>query len=218
MSGNKNNNNLERLEEGEAEEVKEKSFNVEFNIEENFPLSSENQIPGYLRHTLSSLTTSACSSESERIMKSFRGGSFYSIKQLPSRLVPGGINESRRVNIAKSLSNKPTNTYRAHIVPTYFTPITYSRTEYNKVAENEREEAQFQRLTTLSFSRKPFTYSSSKVRLKNEDIFGNEEYKYPILGPGKGIMELSSFVRQDFTDAEKMIHGPFFVLGKNLYN
>lgn len=82
------------------------------------------------------------------------------------------------------------------------------------MAENEREEAQFQRLTTLSFSRKPFTYSSSKVRLKNEDIFGNEEYKYPILGPGKGVSELSSFVRQDFTNADKMIHGPFFVLGK----
>lgn len=216
MSSYHNNyNNLSCLEE-ENEDTKEKINTEEFNIieEDNIPSPNENQIPGYLRHTLSSLTTSACSTESERIQKSFRSGSFYSIKQLPSRLVPGGINESRRVNIAKSLSNKPTNIYRAHIVPNYFTPITYSRTEYNKVAENEREEAQFQRLTTLSFSRKPFTYSSSKVRLKNEDIFGNEEYKYPILGPGKGIMELSSFVRQDFTNAEKMIHGPFFVLGK----
>jgi hypothetical protein len=34
------------------------------------------------------------------------------------------------------------------------------------------------------------------------------------LGPGKGVSELSTFVRQDFTNAEKMIHGPFFVLGK----
>jgi hypothetical protein len=171
-------------------------------------------VPGYLRQTVSSISTSNCASESERIAKSFRSGTFHSIKKLPSRLVPGGVEESRRVNIAQSLSNKPVTTYKAHTVPVYFTPITYSRTEYNKLAENEREEAQFQRLTTLSFSRKPFTYSSSKVRLKNEDIFGNEEYKYPILGPGKGVSELSSFVRQDFTNAEKMIHGPFFVLGK----
>jgi hypothetical protein len=175
---------------------------------------AQSQIPGYLRQTVSSMTTSSCSSESERIAKSFRSGSFYSIKKLPTRLLPGVVDESRKVNIAESLSNKPFAPYKASVVPVYFTPITYSRTEYNKLAENEREEAQFQRLTTLSFSRKPFTYSSSKVRLKNEDIFGNEEYKYPILGPGKGISELSSFVRQDFTNAEKMIHGPFFVLGK----
>lgn len=177
-------------------------------------MNTTSDVPGYLRQTVSSMSTSSCSSESERITKSFRSGSFYSIKKLPSRLIPGGVDESRKVNIAKSLSEKPVCTYKAHTVPVYFTPITYSRTEYNKLAENEREEAQFQRLTTLSFSRKPFTYSSSKVRLKNEDIFGNEEYKYPILGPGKGISELSSFVRQDFTNAEKMIHGPFFVLGK----
>jgi hypothetical protein len=176
--------------------------------------SVSNHAPGYLRQTVSSITTSSCSSESERIAKSFRGGSFYSIKKLPARLLPGVIDESRKLNIAESLSNKPLATYKARTVPVYFTPITYSRTEYNKLAENEREEAQFQRLTTLSFSRKPFTYSSSKVRLKNEDIFGNEEYKYPILGPGKGVSELSTFVRQDFTNAEKMIHGPFFVLGK----
>jgi hypothetical protein len=199
-----------------AEENDDRSLgnDVHFSNAQGGTCDSSPSVPGYLRQTVSSISTSNCASESDRIAKSFRSGSFYSIKKLPSRLVPGGVEESRRVNIAQSLSNKPVATYKAHTVPVYFTPITYSRTEYNKLAENEREEAQFQRLTTLSFSRKPFTYSSSKVRLKNEDIFGNEEYKYPILGPGKGVSELSSFVRQDFTNADKMIHGPFFVLGK----
>eukprot|EP00602_Paraphysomonas_sp_CaronLab_P003943 CAMPEP_0185018454 /NCGR_PEP_ID=MMETSP1103-20130426/1171_1 /TAXON_ID=36769 /ORGANISM="Paraphysomonas bandaiensis, Strain Caron Lab Isolate" /LENGTH=293 /DNA_ID=CAMNT_0027548267 /DNA_START=393 /DNA_END=1274 /DNA_ORIENTATION=+ len=109
---------------------------------------------------------------------------------------------------------KPQYTYKANTINHYFTPLSYARTEYNKIAENEREEAQFQRLTTLSFSRKPFTYASSRVRLKNEDIFGNEEYKYPVLGPGHGKVDLSNYVRKDFTDAGKMIHGPFFVVGR----
>ena len=151
--------------------------------------------------------------EAERITRSFRSGNFYSIKKLPTKFAPGGVEDSRKKHIAKTLSNKPSSTYKARITDSYFTPFTYSRTEYNKVKENEREEAQYQRLTTLSFSRKPFTYASSKIRLKNEDLFGDEEYKFPVLGPGKGKLELSHYTRQDFTDASKMIHGPFAVVG-----
>jgi hypothetical protein len=176
------------------------------------PIATQS-LPRYLNATVASMSMNSANSESDHIAKSFKGGSHYSIKKLPNQFIPGGILESRKVSIANSLAAKPDRIYKPSVTTKYFTPITYSRTEYNKVAENEREEAQFQRLTTLSFSRKPFTYASSRVRLKNEDIFGNEEYKYPILGPGHGIMELGQFVRQDFTDRAKMIYGPFFVLG-----
>lgn len=170
-------------------------------------------VPRYLSQTLSSSSVNSAAAETERITRSFRSGNFYSIKKLPTKFTPGGVEETRKKIIAKTLSEKPLNTYKAKVTASYFTPFTYCRTEYNKLKENEREEAQFQRLTTLSFSRKPFTYATSKVRLKNEDLFGDEEYKFPVLGPGRGKMELSHFIRQDFADSSKMIHGPFSVVG-----
>jgi hypothetical protein len=191
----------------------ELEYGVDAENTASFSAPVSDSVPRYLSHTLSSSSVNSAAAETERITRSFRSGNFYSIKKLPTKFAPGGVEDARKKNIAKTLSDKPISTYKAKVTASYFTPFTYCRTEYNKLKENEREEAQYQRLTTLSFSRKPFTYASSKVRLKNEDLFGDEEYKFPVLGPGRGKMELSHFIREDFADSSKMIHGPFSVVG-----
>jgi hypothetical protein len=143
---------------------------------------SEKPIPRYLQPTLSLQTQSSAHSEIERVANSFRTGTFYSVKRLPSNIRPGAVAASKLVNIAESKTSFRDTPYRACVTEKYFTPLQYSRTEYNKIAEIERDEHQHQRITEQSFSRKPFAYASSQVRLKNEEIFGGIDYTFPILG------------------------------------
>lgn len=169
-------------------------------------------VPRYLNHTFcSKCSGSSQHAEIERVANSFRSCNFLSLNALPTTIKPGGIEESRRKRISSGRSSKPEHIHRMRVNKDYFTPITYSRDEYMKVAADEKMERHYKQLTSLSFSRKPFTYATSRIRLKNEDIFGDEKYKFPVLGPGAGVTELETVVRTDFTDATKMLHGAFFV-------
>lgn len=146
----------------------------------------ETETPRYLSHTYSSKSSgSSQQAEVERLVNSFNSSNFLSLHKLPSSFRPGAIEESKRKNISSGRSSKPENVYRAErksIQSGYFTPVTYSRDEYMKATTNDKTERQYKELTSLSFSRKPFTYATSRIRLKNEDIFGDEKYKFPVLG------------------------------------
>jgi len=202
--------------------------------------------PRYLAHTFSSKSCgSSQHAEAERVAHSFRTSNFQSLQALPAKLRPGGVEESRRKTISSGRSSKPEYVKRPGAAPSsttssgLFAPVTYSRDEYNKTQKDEETRRQCKQLLALSFSRKPFTCASSRARLKNEDIFGDEKYRFPVLGewsaiyllqrppaylpschslthsltagPGSRVTELETVVRTDFTDASKMLHGPFFV-------
>ena len=147
--------------------------------------------PRYLRHTFSSKSSgSSQHAEIERVANSFRSSNFLSLHALPASLRPGGIEESRRTRISSGRSSKPEHIHRVKTNKEYFSPITYSRDEYMKVAADDKMEQQHKQLTSLSFSRKPFTYATSRIRLKNEDIFGDEKYKFPVLGVSLSMHKL----------------------------
>lgn len=175
--------------------------------------------PRYLAHTFSSKSCgSSQQAEAERVAHSFRTSNFQSLQALPTKLRPGGVEDSRRKTISSGRSSKPESVKRAGAAHSsssgLFAPVTYSRDEYNKTQKDEETRRQCKQLLALSFSRKPFTCASSRARLKNEDIFGDEKYRFPVLGPGSRVTELETVVRTDFTDASKMLHGPFFVPAK----
>lgn len=143
----------------------------------------------YLSATFSSRSSgSSQHGEAQRIVSSFGGASFHSLHKLPAQLRPGGVEESRRRNISSGRSAKPEQVQRHQGSSSssggggLFAALSYSRDEYKKTQRDAEAERQFKELTELSFSRKPFTYATSRVRLKNEDIFGNEAYTFPVLG------------------------------------
>ena len=147
--------------------------------------------PRYLAHTFSTKSCGASQhAEAERVAQSFRSCNFHSLQALPARLRPGGVEESRRQSINSGRSSKPENVQRpgstvfsgSKSSGGLFAPLTYSRDEYNKVQKDAETRRQCQQMTALSFSRKPFTCASSRARLKNEDIFGDEKYRFPVLG------------------------------------
>ena len=151
------------------------------------------------------------------MVNSFRGSNFLSLHKLPATIKPGAIEESKRKSISSGRSSKPESVYRSQsksVQSGYFTPVTYSRDEYMKVNKNDKTERQYKELTSLSFSRKPFTYATSRIRLKNEDIFGDEKYKFPVLGKSIPRIFFSSLSLLLFYSDVVLLHPLLFVHGR----
>lgn len=113
----------------------------------------EESIPRYQKGTMASQVSSSSHAEVERIANSFRTNSFHSVKKLPSKFKPGAIEASKLRNIANSKISYRDQPYQAEVIKKYFTPLQYSRTEYNKINEIIRSEKLFRRITEQSFSR-----------------------------------------------------------------
>jgi hypothetical protein len=122
---------------------------------------------------------------SQRIRSTYSPGSCWSLKKLPAVLSPTSVHSAQTISATE-------NSFRRHEPQKttkqtdYFTPLNYGFSEYNSHVYEEKRANELRELNLISFSRKPFQYSSSKVRLKHEDIMDNENFVYPTLGPSDG--------------------------------
>lgn len=174
----------------------------------------------YLKQsTVSSSNNISQQEEAARIRNSFSGVHFSSVKSLPSTLKPGAIAEKRRANANYNINRVPDQSHRGRAPITkdgLFSPLHYKASEYKKEIADKRESDRVKRIHGLAFSRKPFIGTSSPVRLKNEDLFGDDTYSFPAPDPGRGQIDIKDCVRSDFIDGSKFLHGPFAVAGKRL--
>lgn len=180
--------------------------------------NNEETKESYLRTTVSSINRVSQHEEAVRIKNSFSGVHFSSVKSLPAVVKPGTVLEKKQ-DIAKKNVHSPYPTpKRSTRTDGFFSPLKYEANSYKKEVVQKRDQEEMKRIQELSFSRKPFTYSGSPKRLKNEDIFGNDAYVFPSPDPGKGNIDLKSHLRADFADGSKFLHGPFSVSGRNKQN
>lgn len=191
---------------------------ISLNNNNNSYNEAEEAMSLYLkRSTISSSNLTNQQEEASRIRNSFSGVHFTSVKTLPSVLKPGSIAETRRVNAHNNINSIVDSSHRGRKPVTtdgMFSPMRYQSSEYKKEIADKRENERVKRINGLAFSRKPFTYTSSPLRLKNEDLFGDETYSFPAPDPGKGQLDIKNCVRTDFIDGSKFLHGPFAVSGK----
>ena len=172
-------------------------------------------LPHYSHSTASSQSPAYANSEVEKIKNSYQCGNFSRLRNLPAVLAPGNVQAATTQHIHESRIHKPQKTYQAPVVPRSFSPLVYNHSNYSRPQQLQKEEREYHRLVTESFSRKPFACASSRIRLKNEDLFENETFVYPNLGPSKGKPSLESIVRKDFTDSKKLLAGPFRRVGRS---
>jgi hypothetical protein len=64
-----------------------------------------------------------------------------------------------------------------------FSSFEYQSCPYDMLREELKRERELRSLMLTSFSRKPFSCTASKIRMKHEDIVENENYSFPLLGP-----------------------------------
>ena len=159
----------------------------------------------YLNPTLSS-SLPYYGNELERIRNSYRCGSWYSIKTLPSKLGTGTIRLARKERITDNLvsnrvkdafkpaSKRSENFHRSEYIGdasvdgcycSYWFDVSQScsfthstGTDFEKMRSMNNYWMEDQNRKTYSFSRKPFIITS-RVRSLTEDIFFDPDYRVP---------------------------------------
>ena len=187
-------------------------------IEEGREDEAKEAISLYLKQsTLACSNTISQQEEAARIRNSFSGVHFASVKSLPTTLKPGAVAESRRKHANVNINTVTDQSHRGRVPVTkdgLFSPLRYRASEYKKEIADKRESDRVKRIHGLAFSRKPFIGTSTPLRLKNEDLFGDDTYTFPAADPGQGQIDIKNCVRTDFVDGSKFLHGPFAVSGK----
>jgi uncharacterized protein YozE (UPF0346 family) len=147
--------------------------------------------------------------ESERIKNSFKRGSMYNIRNLPTKLAPGNVDTNKHMQIAANLASKPTSTYKANVLPHSFSKLAYQYNDYDKEQDLHKCNIEEERVKVDCWSRKPFT-TTARAKLKHEEVFKDANYKFPeSYGEYKGVPKLDKIVRSDLNNASKFKHGNF---------
>lgn len=147
--------------------------------------------------------------ESERIKNSFMRGSMYNIRNLPTKLAPGNVDNNKHLQIASNLASKPTSTYKANVLPHNFSKLAYQYNDYDKEQDLHKCNIDLERVKVDCWSRKPFT-TTARAKLRHEEVFKDANYKFPeSYGEYKGVPKLDQIVRSDFNNASKFKHGNF---------
>jgi len=147
--------------------------------------------------------------ESERIKNSFKRGSMYNIRNLPTKLAPGNVDNNKHLQIASNLASKPSSTYRANVLPHTFSKLAYQYNEYDKEQDLHKCNIEEERVKVDCWSRKPFT-TTARAKLKHEEVFKDANYKFPeSYGEYKGVPKLDQIVRSELNNASKYKHGNF---------
>lgn len=173
-------------------------------------LDHESKVPlRYSNPTFSSAVHESSQLESEIVSHSFRIGSFRSLKKLPTKIKAGEIQVDRLKTIMYNKHAMSKNNFKPPFANKYFEPLRYSSTDYGKLEQIISAENELKRLNLQSFSRKAFSYSSMRSKLKYEDIFEDKTYKYPVMGPNGDFQPIESSLRNDLYDTSKFAAGPF---------
>lgn len=161
--------------------------------------------PGYLKQTFTSSTPLYSHYGNERIRNAFSSASCWSVKAIPSKLDPHSLQDARLARLADVRSHRPQKRDLKQL--RVFSPFQYGFHDYEAAKVKAKREADLRELNLISFSRKPFRLSSSKVKLLHEDIIDNENFVYPTLGPSDG--KLAYRGRAAELDRNKPAYGLF---------
>eukprot|EP01041_Mallomonas_annulata_P003592 gene3592-7136_t len=174
---------------------------------------------GYLQKTFSSSVIPCAYDEQQRVKSSFQSGQFTRLKSLPSKLQPGEIQAAKLKAICENRHSSSKDVFKASTANSFFTPIQYHFSDYGKNDQIKKSDMEYNHLNMQSFSRKSFSYNSSRIKLKNEDIFEDTNYRYPLLGPsGSDPAPIETILRTDLTNSKKFINGPFKINGSQHTN
>lgn len=138
-------------------------------------------LPGYLRQTFTSSSPHSSHYCNERIRNSFSPASCWSVKAIPAAITAQSMHDARVAHLIDVRTSKGQK--RDTGLPRFFTPLRYGHSDYGADKVNSKRDADIRELNLISFSRKPFRLSSSKVKMQHEDIIDNENFVYPTLGP-----------------------------------
>ena len=89
--------------------------------------------PDYMKDTWASSRSNCGNDEMERIRNSFRTGSWWTLKKLPTALAAGNVEESRRQNTLKNRIGRREFRFKAPVHTTYFRRLDYTHSDYDKV-------------------------------------------------------------------------------------
>lgn len=143
------------------------------------------------------------------VKASFSPSGFVSLKQLNlsqrTSLRPPNPLDFETVNGKSNHASGSSGKYRRR---TYkpksdlFSNFEYGSCPYDSLREDAKREKELRSLTLTSFSRKPFSCTASKIRMKHEDIVENENYSLPLLGPSVPD-EVTKNSKQERTSSQK---------------
>ena len=167
---------------------------------------------GYLNPTFSSSVQPTAFGVTERVINSYRTGSYLSLKKLPNKLSPDEVETSRIANINYNRVVRPEQAFKGAKGGDYFHPLKYQYSDFGKSESLNKLDEEFKNLRIQSFSRKPFRYSSSRLKLKHEDIFEDSNYKHSYIAPSKHLT-LNEVVRPDVAKFSNPNRGPFLTKG-----
>jgi len=196
--------------------------NRTYNTIDNTNTINDQQQPNYLKQTFCSTLPSTSYEEVSRIRNSFRTGSYWSIKKLPSKFAAGSVNNLRKHYTQQNLLEKPENVFHTVATKSFignergcFEQTKYVSLDYEKVSDLNKGNIQAEMNDIEAVGRRPFK-TKMRAPIKSEDQFGD-----PIVSDGllttaasTGKVLSDKIFRADFTDGDKFRYGPFYLYFK----
>ena len=162
----------------------------------------------YATPTFSSSLSKYNRGEAERIRNTFRNGSMCTLRELPTTFAPGKVDDVRNTRIIGNLNSKPAHVYKAPVLPHCFSKVQYYFNDYTKESDLRKCNIEEERVKIDCWSRKPFN-TTSRLKLKHEEVFCDSNYKFLDCGGPTGIPKLETIVRPDLNDSKKYLNGQF---------
>ena len=170
-------------------------------------------IPSYAGPTLASSRPDCANDELDRIRNSYRTGSCYSLKNLPSKLKSGAVSKLRQERILDNRMSSGIRKDPPKFQSGYFRPFEYQYSDYDKARMSEKNEEAEKQIQRTSTGRRPFSIPN-RMKSKLEDAFGDTEYQVPYMGPSDGKKDITDFTRSDLNDTTLYHSGQFNPAGR----
>lgn len=171
------------------------------------------RVPGYMRPTFASILPEYANAEADQIRRAFVGSNYSRLQKLPSKLSHQSVNAARfqqmdTNRLQARTTPIPVSTTPAKLFRSYeYSPSPFERAD--ELAHLARRTADAQR---LAISGKPFASGPAGARLKHEDAFGAQDFRYPHLQePYPDTRDEER--RQRIAEDKKVLHGAFVPSG-----
>lgn len=178
--------------------------------------------PNYLKQTFCSTLPSTSYEEVDRIRNSFRTGSYWSIKKLPSKFAAGSISNLRKRHTQQNLLEKPEDVFHTVSSKSFvgnergcFEQTKYVSSDYGKLSDLHKGAVQAETNEIDAVGRRPFK-TKMRAPIKSEDQFGDPIISDDTLirAASTGKVSSDKIFRADFTDGDKFRYGPFHLYFK----
>ena len=160
--------------------------------------------PHFMNETFSGAqpARSGAYNEAERVRNSFRTGSCWSLKKLPSRIQPGEVTKLRKVQTYQNILSRPDHVnFASQAAPLSTRAVKYIGTPFDKPDALRKMQVDEEKYSSERFSRRVFTVPAQMSTHKGLNFVS------PDFGPGAAVA--ADCLARKPVDS-KFLHGPFY--------